>query len=193
MCEKAEEIHKNHEFTDGDFLFDTRTPTVKFVIYLKVLDDYLSKNLPNDMEKAYESEFMIWLPRQDQLQEMAGNPLEVLSRKLLFQNEFTRHLITEEYEKSDYVFKSFEQLWLEIVMFEKHKKIWNGEKWIKKLEMEARVTADFCLDCNKEIFSLDFSDFEGMCLPGETIQVLCEGCGGMITVDHEGKKVDGKE
>lgn len=51
--------------------------------------------------------------------------------------------------------------------------------------------AEFCLDCNRQN-DIEFSDFEGLCEPGETIEVLCEGCG-IITVDHEGKIVNDKE
>lgn len=50
--------------------------------------------------------------------------------------------------------------------------------------------ADFCLDCNIKINGVEVSDFEGLCEPGETVEVLCEGCG-YIKVDHTGEKVDG--
>ena len=68
----------------------------------------------------------IWLPRQDQLQEMVGGwTLELLDRFHHFcmwddQFEETREKMTPI---------SMEQLWLAFVMEEKFNKVWNGEKW----------------------------------------------------------------
>ena len=65
----------------------------------------------------------VWLPRQDQIQEMMGfkyaGPGYI--RKLW---DFT----LDESEKRAY--NSLEQLWLAFYMFEKHKKTWGGEKWV---------------------------------------------------------------
>lgn len=51
--------------------------------------------------------------------------------------------------------------------------------------------ADFCWDClADELFpeAPERNDFHGLCEPGETVTVLCEGHG-VIQVDHEGKPV----
>jgi len=81
----------------------------------------------------------IWLPRQDELQEM------LIETKL--QNEFGYELAwlrnlfdwATEYSKrysstvyTDYArnFRSLEQLWLAFVMHEKYQKIWSGKYWI---------------------------------------------------------------
>lgn len=59
----------------------------------------------------------IWLPRQDQIQEMAGmtEPGEVYLKQ-----KYREHVDT------------WEKYWLAIYMIEEHNKIWDGEKWIKK-------------------------------------------------------------
>lgn len=54
--------------------------------------------------------------------------------------------------------------------------------------------ADFCKECNKEMFDVNTSDFAGITTPDQTkkelyAEVLCESCG-FIHVDHEGKKID---
>ncbi len=74
-----------------------------------------------DLDKA------IWLPRQDQLQEMVNsdgvnkyNPPAMLDRLL----EFAR-----EYDVGFTVGSSMEQLWLAFVMREKYNKTWSGEEW----------------------------------------------------------------
>ena len=54
--------------------------------------------------------------------------------------------------------------------------------------------AEFCKQCNKEVFDIDVSDFKGQSTEADTkkglyISVLCEGCG-FILVDHMGECID---
>ena len=77
---------------------------------------------PNDME--YNKR--IWLPRQDQLQEMYGTVgKNTLWRfcKFVFEPPNVR--------KYCHQFTSIEQLWLAFIMKEKYSKIWNGKDWTK--------------------------------------------------------------
>ena len=65
---------------------------------------------------------VIWLPRQDQLQEMVNlepTPL-LLSR---FHGWFKNEVINRK------CLESMEQLWLAFVMKEKYGKTWDGETW----------------------------------------------------------------
>jgi hypothetical protein len=52
--------------------------------------------------------------------------------------------------------------------------------------------ADFCWDCCHEKLDVggQLNDLKGLCEKGETIIVLCEGCG-EIMVDDQGQRVDG--
>ena len=72
----------------------------------------------------------IWLPRQDQLQEMVdlGGGAKELA---LFFGWFCSP--KESFHQTVYVakFKTMEQLWLAFVMKEKYNKIWDGEGWVK--------------------------------------------------------------
>ena len=70
----------------------------------------------------------VWLPRQDQLQEMLFDTEHIFARVVLLK-EFVRQ--NERYILNK--MRSFEQLWLAFVMQERYSKIWNGEDWIKKL------------------------------------------------------------
>ncbi len=68
------------------------------------------------------SKELIWLPRQDQLQEMArlcvgGSNIYGRLRQ-----------ITEFQMKTPH--QTMEQLWLAFVMKEKFNKTWNGSEWI---------------------------------------------------------------
>ncbi len=70
----------------------------------------------------------IWLPRQDQLQDMVeGHTAWNLSNLFV---AWTNH--TDAYKHIDIMNEfSMEQLWLAFVMWELHKKKWDGDKWIK--------------------------------------------------------------
>jgi hypothetical protein len=51
--------------------------------------------------------------------------------------------------------------------------------------------ADFCWDCLADELcpeAPERNDLRGLCAPGETAAVLCEGCG-FIRVDSDGKPV----
>lgn len=66
-----------------------------------------------------------WLPRQDQLQEMVE--LNLINRLTTFES----YLIKNWYIRSNFWWKntSMEQLWLAFVMWELHKKKWDGTGW----------------------------------------------------------------
>ena len=61
----------------------------------------------------------IWLPRQDQLQEMLDVHHYTLLEKCW---DFAQ-------STNGWMFDSMEQLWLAFVMKEKYNKLWNGEGW----------------------------------------------------------------
>ena len=64
----------------------------------------------------------IWLPRQDQLQEMCKE-----KRAFVLSKRFDDDM--ENYITGDPDTWSMEQLWLAFVMKEKYHKIWDGENW----------------------------------------------------------------
>jgi len=74
----------------------------------------------------------IWLPRQDQLQEMhlyRNYSISDLMVPLLenFRDFYFRLIDKKTAEMESYT--SMEQLWLAFYMKEKHNKTWDGEKW----------------------------------------------------------------
>jgi len=100
------------------------------------------QKLPHKREKefgkvTYKME-TIWLPRQDQLQEMIldDEQYESSSIKLKLSaygliNKFG--LWTKDnLEYINGLLYSMEQLWLAFVMKEKYNKIWNGSEWLKE-------------------------------------------------------------
>ncbi len=105
MCKQAEEIQGRY-FSTGD---------------------YFSRGFGAEIHCDYEAfEGCIWLPRQDQLQEMVGfvsNEWWLLDLFIRFTRETDISKIT-----------SMEQLWLSFVMSIRYQKIWNGTGWISQPE-----------------------------------------------------------
>ena len=78
--------------------------------------------------------YFIWLPRQDQIQEMMSEPdtIVMFSRFVGFFVQKDWHDLGELSDNINNIDKqSAEQLWLAFYMHEKHKKTWDGEKWVK--------------------------------------------------------------
>jgi len=82
-----------------------------------------------------------WLPRQDQIQEML--PLyDHPSTLAVFFGVFcaNKEMYEGVYAKKGYGFVdkfiSMEQLWLAFYMYEKHKKTWDGKKWVEEKKEE---------------------------------------------------------
>ena len=79
----------------------------------------------------------IWLPRQDQIQEMMK--FDDISHLVFDLKEFSRTFYKSEkrgkdtiYHRASEMFDSMEQLWLAFYMYKKHEKLWNGKEWEKK-------------------------------------------------------------
>ena len=52
--------------------------------------------------------------------------------------------------------------------------------------------ASYCQQCNSELFARERSDFVGLCPEGQVAIVLCDGCGGFVEVDAQGRRVNRK-
>lgn len=77
---------------------------------------YLKCRPPNNKPEKW-----IWLPRQDQLQEILGN--------YEFCTKYYYDHIAFNKDTNFRIFRSMEQVWLAFVMKERFKKIWDGEDW----------------------------------------------------------------
>ena len=97
MCEKAKEIQGQRwgHITDDNFWDNQRLP------------------------------WAVWLPRQDQLQEMVKEKFTGWTYPGVL-NKLQKFCFEISY------YNSMEQLWLAFVMKEKYSKVWDGENWIKK-------------------------------------------------------------
>jgi len=114
MCEKAEEIQEGHQPSkeatfirqDGGVVMDGGGN----IFFIKI-----------------PGESFVWLPHQDELQEMLPEFIERAGFVNAVANSFADFVNGELYALP---FRTFEQFWLAFVMKEKYDKIWTGEDWI---------------------------------------------------------------
>jgi hypothetical protein len=117
MSEKAKELQIAHSvYEAGDFYFeglDSVTSEPRFSV-TPDSDHGKDRTLAN---------MKTWLPRQDQLLQMAGDYIEQCN---LIHRNLMRELLLPNPAIS-----SMEQLCLTIIMKEKYSKRWNGIDWVK--------------------------------------------------------------
>ena len=110
MCD-CEEIQKEWKPQSGNFVFDEHCCKDSFIFHNHPLSIYA-----------------VWLPQQDQLQEIIIKQTKVINWRNL-QNCFYDWVIDCNEERM-YNFDSMEQMWLAHYMEIKHNKTWDGNKWI---------------------------------------------------------------
>ncbi len=109
MCQKAEEIQKLAK----TFPYEDR-------VEIATSRDYGFPFYRN-----------IWLPRQDQLQEMVGLSLWPLNCKFsLWLYDHDSDGLIDLHVRHEHEFYSMEQLWLAFCMFEKYGKVWSNGEWV---------------------------------------------------------------
>jgi hypothetical protein len=82
------------------------------------------------MDWVEQQIYYIWLPKQDQLQNMIDNLFYTTKNNTGLINMVIGIDYWARMEKDIYL--SMEQLWLAFMMREMYKKKWNGENWIKE-------------------------------------------------------------
>lgn len=125
MCSQAIELQNlkimSYGFShqEGNFFYD-RSKKESF----SVGDINTSNGTNDEFTSDYHSEDCIWLPRQDQLQEI----FKMSTYNLIL--EFNRFYgsFCEMYGKDEFIYReySMEQLWLMFVMKEKYGKVWDN-------------------------------------------------------------------
>lgn len=123
MCEKAQEIQESKSLLeDGD--------------YYVIKNRRIVRNFNNELwqlgypKDVFEGEKPIFLPKQDQLQDMIDSNKYSFNRWIEEFYKFAEATFitkTSEWKSNGDCFPTFEQLWLAFVMKEKHNKTWNTE------------------------------------------------------------------
>jgi hypothetical protein len=133
MCEKAKEIQVLKDTRrDGDVYYvlnEGRYGGFDGILFNchDVFEEYSSQSYVESYIDE-NTKNIVWLPRQDQLQEM------VMPKRLSPRGMYPAMHLTQKFSGIFYNhcfrrFKTMEQLWLAFVMQQKYCKTWNGEEW----------------------------------------------------------------
>ncbi len=119
MCEQAVEIQALASYPYAE---------------VKIGDDWVWRfESTTDLDRQWQQgqNRKVWLPRQDQLQEMVGG----LECGFIDWENWLGNIYGYNYGNKPnghlHIFDTYEQLWLAFVIKEKFGKVWNGEDWFK--------------------------------------------------------------
>jgi hypothetical protein len=125
MCTRARELQLAHSIYEaGDFYFEGLDPITQIPRFSVATESQHGK------ERTIASLKSFWLPRQDQLQAMAGEYLAQC--KLMYPHLMKVSLMDSINCSPDWI-DSMEQLWLSLIMKEKYDKVWKNTDWVKTL------------------------------------------------------------
>jgi hypothetical protein len=123
MCIRARELQLAHSIYEaGDFFYEGLDPITQQPRFSVATESQ------NGQERTIASLKSCWLPRQDQLQAMAGEYLAQC--KLMYLHLMKVSLMDAINSSSDWI-ESMEQLWLSLIMKEKYGKVWKNTDWVK--------------------------------------------------------------
>lgn len=129
QCEQAKEIQKLRQYKKGDWYY-TKKHKDDYTKGFNVLrDDW---DFERDWSFTKEDNWIthakgVWLPTQEQLQEMSSLLCNFPCQILTFLNDWIKE---NEIHLSQC--GSMNELWLAFVMKEKYNKIWDGQNWHKE-------------------------------------------------------------
>lgn len=141
MCRKAKKIQEQWKHLPGDLVKPKHGPPYHVIDIrckgnetFKVVKWAAGKFTTNDTIHD-----VIWLPRQDQLQDMLGEVQSFLYKlnnfRMFMDWNFvvdinSKTLTPPKLPKYHYHFSTMEQCWLAFIMKEKYNKVWNGTDWV---------------------------------------------------------------
>jgi len=122
MCDKAKQLQRAWKPKDWDRFVYRDSEEMDIMMYLE--KEY------NRKEMIIINGVYIWLPTQEQLQEIVKDILFLIQGSFidLYMSASTGHRDSHIICRKA---KSMNELWLMCVMYEKYHKIWTGEKWVK--------------------------------------------------------------
>lgn len=127
MC-NCKEIQKEWKPKKTDIIFVKETEFLKehWPSLIRLPLDYVAAIVDNEIKPPIgpwiDKKNLIWLPKQDQLQDMVLKNIN-FAEKISFLHCYLTRI------KSDYI-NSIEQSWLSFLMSYNYNKEWDGEKWI---------------------------------------------------------------
>lgn len=178
MCEKSAEIQGLWSPREGDYFLERVDETSpddvahSFYVeeYLRIIGSDDQANLCSiNIANSYK-QGNVWLPRQDQLQEMIIERVKCSPCKdVALAYMFHDWMIEEDgrsfgFGKAVFLNPSMEQLWLAFTMRENFQKIWNGEEWKMSNEELYKDCESLCFECGRKFGLKKIHDGVALCL-----------------------------
>jgi len=129
MCERAEEIQKNHKWKDSDKLAYRRCINVRDCDYKELLKHPEYYEMTYGTRKIYENidiDKPIWVPSEEQLQEMSDLSWWLFDARC----NYMRCVLLGD-PLSEIEVGTKEQAGI-CVLMEEYNKIWTGEMWVNE-------------------------------------------------------------
>jgi hypothetical protein len=127
-CTAAREVQEDWKINAWDYCFCYRDKKVVVISGYEIDGGYYGHGVYDEEIEGCGFDKHIWLPRQDQLQEMIDT-IKYKKLPFLFNNFIYCYDMGYEISAIN-VMPSMEQLWLAFVMKEKYSKVLNGEDWV---------------------------------------------------------------
>jgi len=140
MCEKAEEIQPHDDWEDGDFFYHElkvqESAGYGGGVFVECDQEYTLHEAYRSKGDRHKNKRWVWLPRQDQLQEIVrgSKHLHLLAYEFAAYFHGSIDPLYPEIGRDNFTVdsdNSMEQMWLAFVMKVKYSKIWDGEEWVK--------------------------------------------------------------
>jgi len=155
MCRQSKEMQKNYNPVHGDFVFYMGSTDIEDMVVCGGPEHMGSDSLhpwthycncfdtPMDELMKSKEHPTVWLPRQDQLQDMLEDCLGLLFWDLCNEpegwlcmgrdvGEQTIYPRKENFIKEEDMSKTAEQALLKMLMSQEYDKKWNGKGWVKE-------------------------------------------------------------
>ncbi len=130
MCEKTEEIQEKWKPQEGDWIVEKDLRDFPEVLKTGKRETDFVVSMNWNEEDFLNRNNSIWLPRQDQLQDLVGG----LEREFIDFPKWLENVYGVNYGNSPnghlHIFRTWEQLWFAFVMWELYQKKWDEEDWI---------------------------------------------------------------
>ncbi|MFH2218141.1 MAG: hypothetical protein ABII68_00585 [Pseudomonadota bacterium] len=129
MCGKAGEIQRQWVQRHGDVFVTDRGKIVYWIDDIHKLQRVKSGFIINAQNEIIYLSKVIWLPRQDQLIEMAQEPGRSYENVLQIFFNWADTPYETDAEPAKKLFPSMEQIWIAFVMQKNYGKKWKGSAW----------------------------------------------------------------
>jgi len=129
MCERATPVQELWRPRRGDFAFwDGRRVEEPSPVLVYDIDDELLHvvTLRRGTYHVLTRDDLVWLPRQDQLLELCHGEYEFVPVPFLAWES-----IVPAFLRLCRRFRTYEQVWLALLMWRKYDRIWNGKEWVR--------------------------------------------------------------